>query len=426
MSQKTCTGMGIAMIERFLRWLAGYLHICLYGSASERFLNLCNSNDILLWNIGTRHGKVECFIGLKEYKTLRPIVRKCRVQPRIQKRYGFPFLVQHIKKRKILAASIVIFLSSIWLMSKFLWNISFEGEYRHTEEQLLSFLKEQGIYAGCATESISCPDLEAELRKEYPDIGWVSVELKGTRLFVRLKETTQPAAAKEELATSLSAASIVAQKDGIIETMVVRNGTPCVSIGDVVKKGDVLVSGVIHIYGDDEAEVNRYGVVADADITMSTYMKYKDKFAMKYIKKHYTGREKSGLAFSVLDHKIFSYNSGNFYEECDIISEVKQLRLSESFYLPFLFEVRTLREYESVELTYTEEEAKELAAKRLLRYLEEQKAEGIQFVSQETTVRIENGYCITEGILKTKEDAWTYQEIRSEELALGELQETLE
>lgn len=401
------------MIERFLRWLAGYLHICLYGTASERFLNLCNSNDILLWNIGIKQGRVECFISLKDYKTLHAIARKCRVQPRIQKRFGFPFLMQHIGKRKVLAISVVLFLSSIWLMSKFLWNISFEGDYRHTKEQLLQLLKEQGVYAGCATESIHCPDLEAQIRKEYPDIGWVSVELKGTMLFVRLKETSQPAAAKEELGTSLDAADIVAQKDGIIHSIVVRSGTPLVSVGDVVKKGDILVSGVIHIYGDDGAQIRQYSVVADADITMSTYIKYKDKFSLKYIIKSYTGKEKSSLSFSFLDHKIFSYNSGNSYKECDIISEIKQLRLSESFYLPFLFEVRTVREYESIEQTYTNEEAKKLATQRLLRFMEEQKERGVLFISKEIDCKIKDGYCINEGILKTQEESWTYKEINS-------------
>lgn len=399
------------MIERFLRWLTGYLHIRLYGTASERFLNLCNSNDILLWNIGMKQGRVECFIRLKDYKALQPIARKCRIQPRIQERFGFPFLMQHIERRKVLATAIVLFLSSIWLMSKFLWNISFEGDYRHTKEQLLQFLKEQGVYAGCATESICCPDLEGEIRKEYPDIGWVSVEVKGTMLFVRLKETSQPQAAKEELETSLAAADIIAKKDGIIESIVVRSGTPFVSAGDVVKKGDVLVSGILPIYGDDGAEVNQYRVVADADITMSTYIKYKDKFSLKYIIKSYTGREKSSLSFSFLDHKIFSYNSGNSYKECDIISEIKQLRLSDSFYLPFLFEVRTIREYESIEQTYTKQEAQNLAAKRLLRFMEEQKEKGVVFASKETSCKIKDGYCINEGILKTKEEAWTYQEI---------------
>lgn len=406
------------MIERFLRWLHGYLHIYLCGDATERFLNLCNSNDILLWNICINAGRTECFIHLKDYKTLRPIARKCRILPKIKKRFGFPFVLQHLLRRKVLVTAVLLFIASIWLMSQYLWNISFDGEYRHTKEQLLIFLKEQGVYTGCATNTIDCSDLEAQIRKEYPDIGWVSVELKGTMLFVRLKETTQPKAAKEELGTTLQAAHIVAEKDGIISSMIVRNGTPKVKIGDVVKKGDILVSGIISVFGDDGAEISRHNVVADADITMTTYRKYSDKFPMKYQKKQYTGEKKHGYRLSFMDFKIFSYISGNSYEECDIISEVKQLRLTETFYLPVLFEMKTIREYKWVDSIYTELEAKELAERRLLNYMEDRKAEEITILSQEVTTKIKNGYCVTQGIIKTQEEAWNYAALSSEDLEI--------
>ncbi len=92
----------------------------------------------------------------------------------------------------------------------------------------------------------------------------MSAELRGTKLFLRLAETDMPLMQKEESVP----VHLVATADGIVESLVCRSGTPMVKIGDVVKKGDILVSGIVSVIGDNETLVNRYPVAADADILL--------------------------------------------------------------------------------------------------------------------------------------------------------------
>ena len=55
---------------------------------------------------------------------------------------------------------------------------------------------------------------------------------------------------------------IVAARDGIVAELTVKSGTAMVRPGDVVKKGDILIGGVIDVVGDDGGVVAKHAVLA--------------------------------------------------------------------------------------------------------------------------------------------------------------------
>ncbi len=54
----------------------------------------------------------------------------------------------------------------------------------------------QQIRPGTGKGSIDCKELAARLRMEFSDFTWVSVKLKGTRLFIDVTENTDSGAAR--------------------------------------------------------------------------------------------------------------------------------------------------------------------------------------------------------------------------------------
>ena len=123
------------------------------------------------------------------------------------------------------AAGVILCFMLILRLSLYIWDISVFGSYTHTPEQITGFLRENGIAAGKAKSEIDCAGIEALLRSAFEDIGWVSAEIKGTRLIIRISETnltdTNPPSAGPQ--------HIVAEKDGIVRQIVVRSGTPMVA-----------------------------------------------------------------------------------------------------------------------------------------------------------------------------------------------------
>ncbi|MDD5933990.1 MAG: sporulation protein YqfD [Clostridiales bacterium] len=411
------------MLKRFVRWLFGYLYITLKGDYPEHFMNLCENRNILLW--GIRYEEKQCFgfIKLRDYRTVKDIARKSKTVPYIKKRYGFPFFLKRVWKRKVYFIGILLFCMLLFTMSRYIWDISIEGGHKHTPEQLLSYLKSTGVYSGCTIQEISCPKIEEDLRRDYPDIGWVSAQIKGTRLIVSIVETEVPVLIDSKKETNLSAAHIVANQDGIIASMIVRSGVPKVKIGSVVKKGDILVSGVIPVIGDEGVPTMYKSVVADADIMVKTYVDYDHSFSMTYQSKKYTKEKKTGYQLDLWDRKIFNVGSSNSYEHYDIIKDVNTLKLVRNFYLPIKITKINAYEYKTIDVTYTESEALSKAGSILLRYLEILKKNGASIIENQVQTKIMDGVCNTSGKIIMIADTWGYKEINDDEWRIPETDE---
>ncbi len=411
------------MLKRLIRWLFGYLYITLKGDYPEHFMNLCENRNILLWGIACKNNQCSCFIKLKEYRTLKDIARKTKTVPYIKRRYGFPFFIKNVSKRKVYFIGILLFGILVFTMSRYIWDISIEGGYKHTPEQLLAYLNSNGVYSGCKIKDIDCPKIEEDIRRDFNDIGWVSAQIKGTRLIINIVETEVPILITSKRKTQLSSANIIATSDGIITSMIVRSGVPKVGIGSVVRKGEILVSGVIPVIGDDGNTIMNKMVVADADISLKSYIDYDYSFSMNYQTKQYTQNQKTGYQLDFRNKKIFYVGSSNSYEHYDIIKDIKTLKLGPNFYLPIKITKIDLYEYTPINATYTESEAFMKANSILLRYLEILKKNGTTIIENQVESKIMNGVCKSLGKIVIISDTWGYKEIKDDEWRILETDE---
>lgn len=407
------------MIKKIVCWFLGYVYVRLKGYSPERFLNICSSHKIFLWNISHEEGKYCFCISLKNYKNIKRIAKKSKTVPYIIKRYGFPFYIHRYRKRIGFFAGSLFCAILIYMMSLYIWNITVEGGYKYTQSTILQYLDTIDVYSGMKKAVVDGRAIEEKLRINYPDIGWVSAEVKGTRLLIKIEETIIPKAAKEIREPS----HIVAKKNGIVTSMIVRTGTPKVKIGDIVKKGDILVSGVIDVIGDNETMVNRYSVVADADIALKTYYEYEDKIARNYKQKVYTKHIKNGFVFKLFDKKIISYNPRYSYVYYDIIKDNMFFRITDSFFLPIELTRVRVNEYYEVERYYSESEILDVTERKLLRYLDYLSSNGVEILENNVKFDIDNKKCIAKGKLIVNETAWSYKKIDESEWRFEEIDE---
>lgn len=387
------------MLVKLFRWIRGYLLIRLKGQSPERFINLCSNRGIFLWNLQNIEGDYECYIMIKDYKKLKPIARKTGTIPLIKRRHGLPFLVQQYKRRKGFLLGILLFCSILYVLSLFIWNISILGGHSYTEETMIKFLKKNEVFMGIQKKKVDCQEIEELIRGTYRDIGWVSAEIKGTRLIIKITETNMPAPA----VTATQPCHIVATKDAIITKIVTRTGTPLVEVGSVVKKGDILVSGVVDIIGDNDLLVAKRAVVADADIIGKTYYDYEDTFSLKYKQKQYTGKMKSGYSVSLFLKKFNLYNPRIMYGKYDIIVNESTMHLTENFYLPLSFTKTLCKEITEISKTYTKEEALEIGKSRLLRYFDKLLEQDVLILENNVTLDIKNNNCTSKGKIIVEE-----------------------
>lgn len=347
--------------------MRGYVKIKVYGYSPERFLNLCSSRQILIWDLKNTGDAYEMYMSVQGFLKLQPIVRKTKTRVRIVKRSGFPFFMHKYRKRKIFFAGLFLCAVFIYILSLFIWDIRFEGNSVRTTETLMEFMEKNQLHHGMLKSKIDCDKVEAALRNEFDDIIWASVEIKGTRLIVYVQESLKVEETGENIGEEPT--DLCTEKDGTIERIITRAGTPLVSAGSPVSAGAVLVQGRMEILGDDGAVVNYQYCAADADIYLRTAYDYQDTFSMVYTDKKYE-KEKEHVYYV----KTFStrWNLDFFESEREMpyeeIIEEKQLHLWNNFYLPFYFGNVTKNYYQNVEKTYSKKQAKTLAEKKLKQF----------------------------------------------------------
>lgn len=376
--------------------MRGYVKIKVYGYSPERFLNLCSSRQILIWDLKNTGDAYEMYMSVQGFLKLQPIVRKTKTRVRIVKRSGFPFFMHKYRKRKIFFAGLFLCAVFIYILSLFIWDIRFEGNSVRTTETLMEFMEKNQLHHGMLKSKIDCDKVEAALRNEFDDIIWASVEIKGTRLIVYVQESLKVEETGENIGEEPT--DLCTEKDGTIERIITRAGTPLVSAGSPVSAGAVLVQGRMEILGDDGAVVNYQYCAADADIYLRTAYDYQDTFSMVYTDKKYE-KEKEHVYYV----KTFStrWNLDFFESEREMpyeeIIEEKQLHLWNNFYLPFYFGNVTKNYYQNVEKTYSKKQAKTLAEKKLKQFCDGLQKKGVQIVENNVTIQVDKNNCISSG-----------------------------
>lgn len=254
--------------------------------SSERFMNMCRHHEIDLWQIDKK--EKFCFsICVNDFKKIHTIVRKTGICPHIEKKMGFPFVFYHLIRNWTFSSGFVFFLVLLALMSSFVWEISFHGQSTYTKETLQKTVNELGIHRGMKRNRLNCDDIEKGLRQKYPDISWVSAEEKGSRLVISIKEAEKVVKRQsEEMPCHL-----IALEDGIVKELSVNRGIALVKKGQKVKKGQILIQGIIPITDDGDQVVEKMPVTAKGTIKLYVEKEFTHRVSGKKKIKKYTGKK---------------------------------------------------------------------------------------------------------------------------------------
>lgn len=379
-----------------LRLRKGYVRIHICGGAYERFFNLCAGNHVFLWNLCPVEKGYEANIYAKDFKRLRPLSKKCRTRIRIKRKYGFPFFINRHRKRKAFLFGFVFCGFFIFLLSQFIWRITIDGNVSISRQTFLEYLAEDHVTYGTKKRSIDCKQLAADIRTHFPDVIWVSVKMEGTSLSLRVQENTDTEVYTDR---EYEASDLVADVDGIVEKMITRKGLPVVFPGEEVKKGDILVTGKMEITDDAGEVASTHYTAADADIYIRTALNYEDCFPMNHQSTEYTGEKRYG-AYVKIFGKFFGFDGGtDHFKASDIINKEQQLHILKDFYLPLSVGTVCAREYHYIAETYSKEEAKEIAEKRLQKFLSEKEEKGVQIFENNVKIDISAILCRTHGTI---------------------------
>lgn len=128
-----------------------------------------------------------------------------------------------------------LFLSHIWFI-----DVAFTGDAADTGDAgtILAMLEEMEIRPG-ASRRIDAAALSSALLARAGDLSYVGARVEGVRLFIEAAPEVKP----PEVYDVEAPRSLYADRDGIVVSVKVEAGEPCVKPGDAVRKGQLLILG---------------------------------------------------------------------------------------------------------------------------------------------------------------------------------------
>lgn len=387
------------MYIKLIRWLKGYIKLNIEGTYKDRFINICTKNNVNMWGMNSCEKNITTYMLYNDYKNTRKYIDKTDVSIQIIEKIGLPFLCKAYKKRYGFMLGIALFFFLIYSFTSYIWDINVIGESIYTKEEIVKNVRDNYVDIGTPIEDINCEELEKILRVEYDKVAWISCELKGTQLNIEITETIE----QDTIKVSNNPCNIIAAKDGVVTKIVTRNGKTIKTIGEEVKKGDVIITGVINIYNDYDELIETNYVPSDGDVYAIVENEYYDEFDLEYYDKVYTGNETKGYSIFFMNKSYETKKTNVEYELYDTITSERKIKLGSSVYLPVVLYEITMKEYEAVPCSYTKEEAEEKAYKRMALYIDELGKKGVSILENNVTIEFVNNKCIISGIIVTEE-----------------------
>ena len=372
------------MLLSIIRYIKGYLCIKIIGYSPERFLNLCRHHHIYLWGLTPHMHDYEMFISISGFRKLKPILKKTKTKVVILNRYGLPFFLHKYRKRKVFFIGAAGCVLSIYIFSTIVWNIHIEGNYSQTDEVILEFLETKNVYHGMPKSKLNCERIAKDIRKEFDDVIWVSVSIQGSRLMIQVKENTDTVPQKvnkEEKVTDL-----VASENGEVMEIIARSGVPLVSVGDKVKKGDVLVSGRVEIKNDAKEVIEYRYQSADADIRLKVSNSYQSEISTDYIEKKYTGKERKQFFLKAKKHFFGFGLLRNKFKHKEIYTSENKLRLGEHFYFPVSYGKKCIKEYVPEKKKRSDKEMQKILSNEFQNFCKDLEEKGVEIIEKDVKI----------------------------------------
>ncbi len=343
------------MLFGILYRLGGYVTITLPEECLEKFINLAVSRGILLWDItGIGTGRVEMKVRLSGVQALRHVARMTGCRFKITERHGLPFFLGRIKRRRAMAAGALLFVAALYVLSSFIWFIEVTGNRRVSDQVVEQVARQAGLKQGAARWSLDISALEETILNQVPGLSWVGVQVEGTRVYIKVVEKKYPPV--DETARPVD---LVAAKNGLITEMLVFSGYPLVNEGNIVTRGQVLISAA---QKDKDSYIRARGIV-------KAKVRYEAMATVQLVEKgaEVTGRETTRFGIKIGGKEIILIGPREIpFAHYARYVESKRLPEWRNINLPVELLTVKYNEEKPYINSYTEEEARRLACRKAL------------------------------------------------------------
>ena len=357
---------------RLWNYIRGYVIILVEGFFLEKFINICAHRQIFLWDaIRKSSSSMTLKMSVKGFKLIRPVARKSRCKVKIVKKKGIPFVLARYRKRVSFWVGLFLFCIILLLLCSFIWVIEVDikgGQDDIQEQDIIQKLEDIGIKPGVLKYSIDTQQAANELLLSMDQLGWVGIHIKGTKFKVEASKRTVPPV----LLDRYTPCDIVAAKDGVISSLVVKEGLEKVKPGDTVQKGQLLISGMIPVKNNPDEYRQVHAI---AEVKARTWYESRVPVAADVLQKVFTRRVNERYYVIVFNKLIPLPARSSSFEQKDVVYVTRKLEILKDMVLPFGYmkkqEIEYVNNYIRLDLEEARSRAVEQAKEEVIKYVPE-------------------------------------------------------
>ena len=181
----------------------------------------------------------EFFIPRADVKQVRSFCRRKGYDLHIIRLSGLFWPIRRLLGRPVLLVGMVILLLlSIYVPGR-VFFIRIEGNVRVPTNLILEKSMQCGIGFGASRREVRSEKVKNALLSAIPELQWAGVNTSGCLAIIRVQERPVTESNREDTGIT----SIVASMDGVITGITVTRGNGLCTVGQAVKKGQLLISG---------------------------------------------------------------------------------------------------------------------------------------------------------------------------------------
>lgn len=372
-------------MKNLLYLTLGYTVISTKNCFIKQILNIANSNSIKLLKFDVDEDALFIKLYSSDEKRLFPILESSCIGYEIVYRRGIVHLLKKYSHRVGMILGMLFFIAMMYISPLFVWEINISGNEKLSSDYVMQLLEKEGVYIGAFSPKIDRRKIYMNVLKNDESISWISVNFIGSSANVEIIERDFAS----NVFSSADGANIIAAKDGIIVDAEVIRGRQCLSKGAVVKKGDMLVSGVY----ETKKMGTRY-VYSKAQINAQICDSYTVEIPLNN-KKTVHDKEfvaECNIKFFEKNINIFkNYSNSNI--NYDTIYRKENIPIALFSRLPVSFETVCIVPYEFEPVVLTEAEALERARGELFKKLDTD-ANYLEIIAIEESYSVENDILI--------------------------------
>ncbi len=373
--------------------LIGYVTISIKGLSLERFLNELHRRGVVLYEVKRiSRQEVRLRVTRRHHWLIKKALNEGGYDCRVVKTFGLSYFTERMLLRPVLLVGLVLCIGGLFWAGDFVMKVDYQGIM--SDEVRLSVMaatEEVGIVPGAYKAEWDRKALSMAILKKVPELCFVSIIERGMDVTIEAIEGKPIPESQKRNEPS----NVVAAKDCMIHKMSVLNGTPVVEIGQTVRRGSLLISGVVQTKND-----KTYLTGAMGNIEGRVWYQSRRKRTLYHVLHTPTGESTKVYSYAFGDN-IFIKGKESPYDEYEV--DEREYMLLPGI-LPFSVTIHEYREIKSQVVPLDEDEVQVLAEAEAMEAAMAKVPEDATIVDQNVVSTIVEGHVIADAYVETLEE----------------------